>query len=283
MTVLPFLDVKATPISCVESPRLARTRSIARSLESKDLPSSPLKPSSSSSNLSGSLSSTRTPRIKIVPRTDDLLKKLPHAKTARAQAHNPIWKPFVRDLPDYDYLWEPVRREDIRHQYDSYVAPQRITAGRPDEPYQMSSTFESQDRHFHNYKRVQAMQQRQWNREHMQYTIFPYSNAEEREMYKKKIRTTLKDQMEERAQTEKHEMDLKKRSASLVLEQDRQFHEEEKQRNDARTKLLAKVSLKNKELMENKREYDQWNRVHQWHVERAMLADSPINWSKTLT
>lgn len=35
--------------------------------------------------------------------------------------------------------------------------------------------------------------------------------------------------------------------------------------------------------MDNKREYDQWNRVHQWHVERAMLADSPINWSKTLT
>ena len=54
--------------------------------------------------------------------------------------------------------------------------------------------------------------------------------------------------MEERAQTEKHELDLKKRSGCLVLEQDRQFQEEEKQRNDARTKLLAKVSLKNKEV-----------------------------------
>ena len=35
--------------------------------------------------------------------------------------------------------------------------------------------------------------------------------------------------------------------------------------------------------MENKREYDQWNRVHQWHVERVILADDPINWSKTMT
>jgi hypothetical protein len=35
--------------------------------------------------------------------------------------------------------------------------------------------------------------------------------------------------------------------------------------------------------MENKWEYDQWNRAHQWHVERAILADDPINWSKTMT
>ena len=32
--------------------------------------------------------------------------------------------------------------------------------------------------------------------------------------------------------------------------------------------------------MENKWEYDQWNRAHQWHVDRAILADDPINWSK---
>ncbi|UJR25307.1 hypothetical protein I4U23_006658 [Adineta vaga] len=282
MTILPFLDVKATPICSVESPRLARTRSVPRSLESTDHSIPSLKPSSSL-HLSNSFATTRTPKIKIVARTDEQLKKLPHAKTARAQAHNPIWKPFVRELPDYDYLWEPVHREDIRHQYDSYVAPQHINAGRPDEPYRMSSFFETQDRHYYNYKRVQAMQQRQRNREHMQYTIYPYAQAEEREMYKKKIRTTLKEQMEEKAQAEKHQLDLKNRSTSLVLEQDRQFREEEKQRNDARTQLLAKVSLKNKELMNNRREYDQWNRVHQWHVERAMLADSPINWSKTLT
>ena len=35
--------------------------------------------------------------------------------------------------------------------------------------------------------------------------------------------------------------------------------------------------------MQNKWEFDEWNRAHQWHVERAILADDPINWSKTLT
>jgi len=175
MTVLPFLDVKATPICSVESPRLSRTRSLPRASESKDQP----RQSHNSTS-----SSIRTPRIQIFARTDETLKKLPHAKTARAQAYNPIWKPLARDLPDYDYLWEPVHREDMRHQYDAYVAPHRLTAGRPDEPYQMTSVFETQDRHYHNYKRVQAMQQRQRNRQHIQYTIYPYAHAEEREMYK---------------------------------------------------------------------------------------------------
>lgn len=105
--------------------------------------------------------------------------------------------------------------------------------------------------------------------------------------------------MEEKAQAERRELDLKNLSTGLVLDQDRQYIEGEKQRSEARSKALAKVSLRNKEvthlrprspsciqssqMMDNKREYDQWNRVHQWHVERAMLADSPINWSKTLT
>lgn len=35
--------------------------------------------------------------------------------------------------------------------------------------------------------------------------------------------------------------------------------------------------------MQSKWEYEQWKRIHEWHVERAMLADTPINWSKTMT
>jgi hypothetical protein len=68
----------------------------------------------------------------------------------------------------------------------------------------------------------------------------------------KQIRTTLKEQMEQKAQTEKNQLDLKNRSTELVLEQDRQFLEQEKQRNDTRTKLLSQISIKNKEV---KKEY----------------------------
>jgi len=54
--------------------------------------------------------------------------------------------------------------------------------------------------------------------------------------------------MEQKAQTERNELDLKNRSTELVLEQDRQFLEQEKQRNDTRVKLLSQISIKNKEV-----------------------------------
>ena len=202
----------------------------------------------------------------------------------------------------------------MRHQYDDYVPPQRITASRPEEPYKMNTMYETQDRHYQNYKRVQAMQQRQWNREHMQYTIYPYSHVEEREMYKsvslvlvastfllfsKQIRSTLKEQMEHKVQVERDELATKNQAIELIIEQDRQHVEQEKQRRNERARVLMQVTTKNKEvwnergenassihsfqLMENKWDYEQWNRLHQWHVERAMLADNPINWSKTMT
>ncbi|CAF0730680.1 unnamed protein product [Rotaria sp. Silwood1] len=292
MTVLPFLDIKATPVRSLESPRLSRTKSfhygsefngqqqqqpfLSRHNSRKLSSSSPIRSTVPSAHI-------RTPKINIVARSDETLKQLPHPKTTNVQTLNSIWKPLVREQPDYDYLWEPVQREDIRHQYDFYVAPQRIIASRPDEPLKMTTMFETQDRHYHNYKRVQAMQQRQWNQQHMQYTIYPYSHTEEREMYNKQIRSTLKEQMEQKVQADKFELEMKNRATEIVIEQDRQYIEQEKQKQIERAKFLLQFTAKNKELMENKWEYDQWNRMHRWHVERAILADTPINWSKTMT
>ena len=199
MTVLPYLDTKATPIRSVESPRVSRSQSFHVPEATATTASHVLQPPATSPKLrrqSSKLNSSspvrssippariRTPKIRIVARSDEFLKQLPQPKTAGAEVYQAVWKPMVRDPPDYDYLWEPVHREDIRHQYDDYVPPPRIIASRPEEPIKMTTMFETQDRHFQNYKRVQAMQQRQWNREHMQYSVFPYSHTEERELYK---------------------------------------------------------------------------------------------------
>lgn len=193
MTVLPFIDIKSTPIRSIQSPRSTRTQSLVRGEDINNSLGQKLHNASDSMNklLGSSLirssippRRTHTPKIKIFPRSDEILKQLPHEKTSGIRAHNVVWKPMTRELPDYDYLWEPLQREDIRHQYDFYVAPQRILASRPDEPEKMTTMFETEDRHHHNYKRVRAMQQRQWNKEHIQYTIFPYSKIFEREMYK---------------------------------------------------------------------------------------------------
>jgi len=188
MTVLPYLDIKATPIYSVELPQPSRTQSVPRVTESNSSSrsfynSNKLLSTSPVSSLI-TRAGTRTPKIKITARTDEILKRLPREKSSGACKHNVIWKPLTRELPDYDYLWEPLQREDIRHQYDYYLAPQRITASRPDKPNKMTTMFETQGRHYHNYKRVRCMQQRQWNKEHIQYTIYPYSQIIEREMYK---------------------------------------------------------------------------------------------------
>ncbi|CAF0933676.1 unnamed protein product [Rotaria sordida] len=291
MTILPFLDIKATPIRSVESPRLSRTQSLPRIGDSNK---SPRQQSLNSSDTLSTVSSSlircsippirkRTPKIKITRRSDEILKKLPHEKTPGIRAHNPIWKPLTRELPDYDYLWEPLQREDIRHQYDYYIAPQRIIASLPDEPFKMTTMYETPDRHYHNYKRVRAMQQRQWNKEHIQYTIYPYAKIDEREMYNKQIRSTLKEQMKEKIQADKNEQSIKNLECQILIQRDRQDLEDDKQKQDKRAQLLFKVTTRNKESMENKWEYDQWNRIHQWHVERTILADDPINWSKTMT
>lgn len=54
--------------------------------------------------------------------------------------------------------------------------------------------------------------------------------------------------MEQKVQADKVETELKNRATELVLEQDRQFIEQEKQRQQQRAKLLAQITAKNKEV-----------------------------------
>lgn len=64
----------------------------------------------------------------------------------------------------------------------------------------------------------------------------------------KYIRSTLKEQMDHKVQTEKVELEQRNRATELVIEQDRQYIEQEKQRQTQRAKLLARVTAKNKEV-----------------------------------
>lgn len=69
----------------------------------------------------------------------------------------------------------------------------------------------------------------------------------------KHIRSTLKEQMEQKAQADRIELEIKNRATELVLEQDRQYLEQERQRQSQRAKLLAQVSVKNKEVRKSNR------------------------------
>ncbi|CAF0774468.1 unnamed protein product [Didymodactylos carnosus] len=279
MTVLP--DIKATPIRTIQSSRLSRTQSLPKLSEPNAIIER--KPSSRKNEIRTSIppQRTKTPKIKIVARHSLLKQRFP--KTDGAKQYNFIWKPFVKEPYDYDYQWEPVLREDIRHQYDNYIPPEKIIASRPDDPYAMTTYFETEDRHYQNYTRHQQMKQAQWNRDHIEYTIYPYSKIDEREMYNKRIRSTLKEQMEQKTLSDKSILMEKNHETLMAIEQDRHDLEHDKQKQIARSKILLNVTANNKKLMENKWDYDNWNRKYQWHVDRSILMDDPINWSKTMT
>lgn len=54
--------------------------------------------------------------------------------------------------------------------------------------------------------------------------------------------------MEQKVQAEKNEIETRNRATELIIEQDRQYIEQEKQRQIERTKLLTQFTAKNKEV-----------------------------------
>jgi len=68
----------------------------------------------------------------------------------------------------------------------------------------------------------------------------------------KYIRATLKEQMEQKVQTDKNELEQRNRATEMIIEQDRQYLEQEKQRQNERAKLLSQVTAKNKEVRKEK-------------------------------
>jgi len=64
----------------------------------------------------------------------------------------------------------------------------------------------------------------------------------------KHIRSTLKDQMEEKAQINKNEQERKNLDCKFIIEKDRQDLEQQKQKEKQRAALLLKVTTRNKEV-----------------------------------
>ena len=68
------------------------------------------------------------------------------------------------------------------------------------------------------------------------------------------IRWTLKDQMREKAQTERSEQEMKNLECQIVIQRDRDDLEEEKQKQKHRTRSLLRVTTRNKEVNRRERE-----------------------------
>jgi hypothetical protein len=54
--------------------------------------------------------------------------------------------------------------------------------------------------------------------------------------------------MEQKVQIDRNELEIKNRATEMIIEQDRQFMEQEKEKQNQRARLLAQVTVKNKEV-----------------------------------
>jgi len=54
--------------------------------------------------------------------------------------------------------------------------------------------------------------------------------------------------MEQKAQADKNQLEIKNRATEIIMEQDRKYLDQEKQRQNERAKLLSQVTAKNKEV-----------------------------------
>lgn len=70
-------------------------------------------------------------------------------------------------------------------------------------------------------------------------------------IFSKQIRSTLKEQMEQKIQTDKNETEIHNRATELIMEQDRQDIEQEKRRQAERARALLQFTIKNKEVSKN--------------------------------
>ena len=71
-------------------------------------------------------------------------------------------------------------------------------------------------------------------------------------MFSKQIRSTLKEQMEDKAHTDKSEYEMKAQESRIVIEQDRQDQEQVKRNRLERARLLLQATARNKEVRESR-------------------------------
>jgi hypothetical protein len=86
------------------------------------------------------------------------------------------------------YNWKPLERQPCRvvqAQVKIYKPPKRIDmVARPPSPYRVKSDWESSEAQFHNEKRTLEMKRLEYLRQHTDWAIPWYGDAQEREEYK---------------------------------------------------------------------------------------------------
>ncbi|KAI3382374.1 hypothetical protein SNEBB_001750 [Seison nebaliae] len=182
--------------------------------------------------------------------------------------------------PDKKKFKIPLKPKD--NLYESSHFKNRVPNSRPIDPLSMSTSFQTDLPSAHNHKRALSMQRDQMKDQIDRWKIFYYGNRNSQENYKRKIRETLKDQMDNR-QNEKKEKFERDLSAiqNCIIETKTDLHLE-------RTKEIEKknaqriFAIENKSLMERKEQMSKLQKALKNQEELSLLQKESLNWSRTL-
>lgn len=109
-----------------------------------------------------------------------------------------------------------------------------------------------------------------------------YGSKLEQEEYRKHIRTSLKDQMSDKATVHKTFMVDRVKESETAVAYDRQCLDKDKDSLIKKSLYLHKFRDENKKLMEKREQEMRQNRDHSNKVEQELLRYNPINWSQSL-
>lgn len=184
------------------------------------------------------------------------------------------------------YNWKPVEREttkSVQSKIKVYKPQKRMDmVARPPSPYRVKSDWETVVPHFHNEKRAIEMKRLQYLKEHTGWSVYPYAGIEEKEVYNKNIRDTLKKQIDQKGRLIKDEFENNQLEVKYIMEQDQNVVNEDKRKRIEKLKFLTTFRNENKQLMQDRWMNDYLVKRNEWQQESQLLEQDPINWSKTL-
>jgi hypothetical protein len=117
----------------------------------------------------------------------EISKKNSNNRTSRSTDSNSMTKKYP-SATKLSYSWKTVERvpsKVVDSQVKIYKPTKRLeTITRPDSPYRMNTSWQTDHLQAQNHKRAEEMKRLEWLKQHTAYTIYPYGDIEEKETYK---------------------------------------------------------------------------------------------------
>lgn len=163
----------------------------------------------------------------------------------------------------------------------SYIPP-RVNPIKPPPPKRFERTLETVEGHWLNEQRTRLMKQLDHYKYHRTYQKAFYGSPAEKEDYRKTMRLTLKQQMDDKQKNESEFLKNKVHESEAAVEYDNKCLQDDADKHNKKYEYLTHFRDENKKLMEQKWGFERETTQMEKQFDHEQLKYNPINWSCTL-